>query len=279
MMVFNHRPQAPENHPTCWVNIAYMEHGKQCLKKNKSYLAHAHAPQSILHCAAFSFSPRSHCWNVLRRVHGYGSKFDTTCWDPSLVISRGHSAGGIHVALSKNRGYPQPFEEGDDYPLELGVPYVQIHLPKSSPSGFASHGHIGPVSGDAQKHVANSRQKTLSVLCILSNLSTLLIVQNHPIWQDTGFFLSQSQSQRLTMTQRSKKSLFLTFHLRRCKKRWAQPTSGDVSYSELSKHPESTDCWWGLDSVPQKRSARGLRNQAILRVVGLPRNLGSTMPH
>ena len=161
--------------------------------------------------AAFSFSPRSHCWNVLRRVHGYGSKFDTTCWDPSLVISRGHSAGGIHVALSKNRGYPQPFEEGDDYPLELGVPYVQIHLPKSSPSGFASHGHIGPVSGDAQKHVASSRQKTLSVLCILSNLSTLLIVQNHPIWQDTGFFLSQSQSQRLTMTQRSKKSLFWPF--------------------------------------------------------------------
>ena len=48
---------------------------------------------------------------------------------------------------------------------------------------------------------------------------------------------------------------------------------------KLSKHRESTDCWWGLDAVPQKRSARGLRNQAILRVVGLPRNLGSTMPH
>ena len=94
---------------------------KAMFEKKKSYLAHAHAPQSILHCAAFSFSSRSHCWNVLKRVHGYGSKFDRTCWDPSLVISRGHSAGGIHVALSKNRGYLQPFEEGDNYPLELGV--------------------------------------------------------------------------------------------------------------------------------------------------------------
>ena len=64
---------------------------------------------------------------------------------------------------------------GDNYPLKrvIIIHYVQIHLPKSSPSGFASHGHIGPVSGDAQTQVANSRQKTLSVLCKLSNLSTL----------------------------------------------------------------------------------------------------------
>lgn len=146
---------------------------------------------------------------------------------------------------------------GDNYPLKrvIIIHYVQIHLPKSSPSGFASHGHIGPVSGDAQTQVANSRQKTLSVLCKLSNLSTLF--KTIQFGRTLDFFWANP-------------SLSVSLWLKDPRSLCSWPSTWDVAKSgghsqqvgmyntvKLSKHPESTDCWWGLDSVPHKRGPPG----------------------